>query len=112
MRKTYSKKIERARELTGAYGSNPGDAFGRFRFGKMCILAGIGRGWEHVSVSHRNRCPRWDEMCWVKDEFWGPDEWVMQYHPAVKDYVNNHPFCLHLWRPMDGKFPVPPAALV
>jgi len=56
-------------------------------------------GWEHVSVSvrKRNRCPTWEEMCHVKKLFWDEDETVVQFHPG-KEYVNNHPYCLHMWK--------------
>jgi hypothetical protein len=55
--------------------------------------------WEHVSVSLQDRCPTWDEMCKVKDLFWRPDETVLQFHPRESEYVNNHQYCLHLWKP-------------
>lgn len=64
--------------------------------------------WEHVSVSAKIGLPRWDEMCWVKDQFWEPDEWVMQFHPAEKDYVNIHENVLHLWKPINVEIPHPP----
>ncbi len=76
------------------------------------VIASDGAGWEHVSVSRQDRCPTWAEMCEVKDLFFGPDEWVLQFHPAASDYVNNHPFCLHLWRPIGVDFPKPEAWLV
>jgi hypothetical protein len=76
------------------------------------VIASDGAGWEHVSVSRRDRCPTWAEMCEVKELFWGADEWVVQYHPAAADYVNDHPFCLHLWRPVGVLLPTPPAWLV
>lgn len=56
-------------------------------------------GWEHVSISLPNRCPNWGEMCYFKDLFFNEDECVMQLHPPKSDYVNVHPYCLHLWRP-------------
>lgn len=68
--------------------------------------------WEHVSVSLENRCPNWPEMCFVKDLFWEDDEVVMQLHPAKSDYVNNHPYCLHLWRPLRAEIPLPPIDMV
>lgn len=67
--------------------------------------------WDHVSVSLPDRCPMWSEMCFIKDLFFKPDEPAMQLHP-VKDYVNNHPYCLHLWRPLDATIPLPPYLLV
>jgi hypothetical protein len=69
-------------------------------------------GWEHVSISLPHRTPNWTEMCFVKDLFWREDECVVQYHPPKSDYINTHPNCLHLWRPLDGVIPMPPLYLV
>lgn len=63
------------------------------------VIVSCGGGWDHVSVSLSNRCPTWREMCHVKDLFFKDDEVAMQLHPAKADYVNQHPFCLHIWRP-------------
>lgn len=60
------------------------------------VIASDGGGWEHVSVSRTDRCPTWKEMCQVKDLFWDDTDCVVQYHPPKSDYVNNHPYCLHL----------------
>lgn len=76
------------------------------------VIASDGEGWEHVSVSRKDRCPTWAEMCEIKALFWPEDEWVVQYHPARSDYVNVHQFCLHLWRPIGGQFPTPPSWMV
>lgn len=69
-------------------------------------------GWEHVSVSTKDRTPSWEEMCWVKGQFWEDDEAVMQLHPPKANYVNNHSHCLHLWRPLWAVIPLPPPLLV
>jgi hypothetical protein len=74
--------------------------------------SGEGMGWEHVSVSLPNRCPDWNEMCFIKNLFWEEDEVVIQLHPAKSEYVNNHHFCLHLWRSIEAEQPVPPRILV
>lgn len=77
------------------------------------IIASDGAGWEHVSISLRDRCPTWDEMCWVKDLFWDECDCVMQLHPPKAEWINCHPYCLHLWRPTGGAvIPQPPALLV
>ncbi len=55
-------------------------------------------GWEHVSVSLPDRCPTWEEMCFVKDLFWDEEDFAVQMHPVKSEYVNCHPYCLHLWR--------------
>jgi len=67
----------------------------------LTCVVGDGGGWDHVSVhvAGQDRCPTWEEMCYVKRLFFRQDEWVVQYHPAESDYVNAHPTTLHLWRP-------------
>jgi hypothetical protein len=64
------------------------------------VIASNGGGWEHVSVSipGEKRTPTWDEMCHIKDRFWTEGDVVIQYHPTKEDYVNHHPYTLHLWR--------------
>lgn len=85
----------------------------------LCIVASGGepddvaaQGWEHVSVSAPRRCPTWEEMCFVKDLFWTEEETVVQFHPPKSEYVNNHPYVLHLWRSKTQTFPMPPSILV
>ncbi len=68
--------------------------------------------WEHVSVSLKQRCPTWDEMCFVKDLFWADDEVVIQYHPAKSNYVNDFKTCLHLWKPIGVELPTPEVKLI
>ena len=76
------------------------------------FIFSYGGGWEHASVSLERRCPTWEEMCFVKNFFWRQNEVVIQYHPAKKDYVNQHQTCLHLWKPIDIDIPVPPKIFV
>lgn len=96
------------------------------------VLASDGGGWEHVSVSildyvpkkdhgkryykvsQVKRTPTWAEMNAIKDLFWGAEDTVMQLHPKKSEYVNTHPFVLHLWRPNAESvvIPVPPKEFV
>jgi hypothetical protein len=99
--------------------SKPSDGFnGAFEFQVLGrpirVIASDGEGWEHVSVSQSgsHKPPSWDVMSAVKNLFWEEDQCAIEFHPPRKDYVNNHPGCLHLWRPTDGRFPRPPANLV
>jgi hypothetical protein len=69
-------------------------------------------GWEHVSVSLRNRCPNWPEMSFVKSLFWEPEETVVQFHPPGSTYISNHPYCLHMFRDTRNGHALPPAILV
>ena len=75
------------------------------------VIAADDGGWEHVSASLRTRCPLWSEMCAIKDLFWDPEDCVMQFHPP-RSYVNCHPYCLHLWRPIAGEILRPPKWMV
>lgn len=78
----------------------------------LWVVFSWGGGWDHVSVSLPNRCPTWEEMCAVKDVFFREDECCVEYHPRKADYVNNHPYCLHIWRPQLAELPVPPRIMV
>lgn len=103
--------------LYGWNGDSGNGMFKVFVHGKSFLcLASNGGGWEHVSVSpgspNRKKCPTWDEMCAIKDMFFEPEETVVQYHPPKSDYVNNHLYCLHMWRPLDQEIPRPPAIFV
>lgn len=71
-----------------------------------------GAGFEHCSVSMPTRCPSWEQMCVMKELFWEDDECCMQLHPPKKNYVNNHPYCLHIWRPINEEIPQPPSIMV
>lgn len=73
------------------------------------VMCSDGQGWEHVSVSLEDRCPTWEEMCLVKGLFW---DCVVQFHPPKSQYVNCHPYCLHMWRKVGSEFETPPTFLV
>lgn len=115
---------EQGRIRTGAYATNPGDTFGawfitspdRHERAPLKIIANSASdesaGWEHVSVSLPHRCPTWPEMSFIKDTFWSTDDTVLQFHPPHTQYVNNHPYCLHLWRNPSVPVALPPSLLV
>ncbi len=85
-----------------------------YRGYRLLVIATCGEAWEHVSVSvpGQKRCPTWEEMSFVKDFFWSDAETVMQLHVPHALYINDHPYCLHLWKPLEAVVPVPPAELV
>jgi len=93
--------------------------------------AGEFEPWEHVSVhayrraqrsrlrsrhqtiyEAQERTPTWKEMSFVKRLFWDGDDVVMQLHPREADYINQHPYTLHLWRPVERTIPTPPSIFV
>ena len=121
MRLAIPEILEAGRVTNGPWGSTP--AYGTV--GAFFVMGPTGARlkiissgpdeeyhWEHVSVSCEHRTPNWTEMSFVKDLFWREDEVVMQLHPAKSEYVNLHPYALHLWRPMIAKIPTPPSILV
>lgn len=90
---------------------------------ELLIIASDGMNgvdWEHVSVrackningKWKDYLPTWEEMCFVKSLFWDDENVVMQLHPKKSEYVNNHPFVLHLWKPKSKEIPTPPSILV
>lgn len=97
--------------------SPKGANWGIFIVGKLRVISS-GSGddgpnqeideWEHVSISLPNRTPTWAEMCFIKDLFWDKKETVVQFHPKESEYVNYHPFTLHLWKRRGEEYKLPP----
>lgn len=118
VQKMAFKVPEKYRVKTGAFASDESYGnCGAFQVHlqnsqQALVIASDAFGWEHVSVSRTDRCPTWDEMCQVKRMFWDESDCVLQYHPPKNHYVNNHPYCLHLWRPVGLKIPMPPSIMV
>lgn len=120
MKVVMPEKLESGRVREGYFGTSRVDGpYGAFFVQGPCgenlkIIASGGdeTGWEHVSVSTERRTPNWREMCFVKGLFWDPEECVMQLHPPQSTYINNHPYCLHMWRPTNQAIPLPPPILV
>jgi hypothetical protein len=113
---TPNKFRERTHEYLKSDDSYGNNGFFRIPFNnkmEIRVQASDGMGWEHASVSialpgrPALRCPTWDEMCYVKRMFWDDEDCVIQYHPPKSEYVNRHPFVLHLWRPTNQIIPMP-----
>lgn len=114
-------KYRLKREELSFYGVSGDDGNGMFKVfvnnRSFHVVAANGGGWDHVSVSpcnqKRETCPTWEEMSAIKDMFFKPEERVVQFHPPKSEYINVHPYCLHLWKPNDGKeVPYPPVIFV
>lgn len=110
---------DRSPEIVAYYGDAGDAGNGAFMMAScvdgapMRIIASNGGGWDHISVSRRNRCPNWQEMEQVKRAFFKTTETAMQLHVPPSDHRNVHPYCLHLWRPNDGReIPRPPGLMV
>lgn len=115
----FDKRIEATlnQYLTSIHDGNNGTFFvpregksGRF----FICRASDGMDWEHVSISipTENRCPTWEEMCYIKSLFWDDETPVMQLHAPRSEWVNMHPYCLHLWHPKKAEIPRPDPLMV
>ena len=78
----------------------------------LVIVASSEGGWDHVSVSRRNRCPNWAEMEHIARLFFRDDETAVQFHVPPSDHINVHDHCLHWWRCQNELFPRPPGIFV
>jgi hypothetical protein len=68
----------------------------------LFIISSHDNGWNHISASLEKRTPIWDEMCFIKDLFFEPEDICIQIHPKQSQYVNMHNHCLHIWQPPDN----------
>jgi len=68
---------------------------------RCSIIYGIEQGRHHLSISHPDRYPTWDE---IRDARYAimPDEiTVAMFLPPKKDYVNVNENTFHLWETID-----------
>ena len=56
-----------------------------------------GYPWLHVSFSRSDRIPSYQDMAFVRDRFFRPEDLVVQVFPPREEHYNHHPNCLHLW---------------
>lgn len=88
----------------------------RYKNGEFyLVIVSNGGGWDHVSVTlHKknganiSKCPSYEEMLMIKEKIFHDEETVFQIHPREEDYINTHPYCLHLWRPNNCNMVIPP----
>lgn len=116
VRKQFTDEAEAGRYKGVPWATNRGDDHGLFHFKRnateLKVIVSSSDGWDHVSVSTPSRCPNWNEMQWIKTLFFDEEETVIQFHPKASEYVNNHPYCLHLWRRWDQEHELPPTWMV
>lgn len=109
---------DRRPEILRVYGSAGDDTCGSFMVPSkidkalMRVFAAAGAGWDHVSVSRKNRCPNWEEMSQIKKLFFHHRETVVQFHVPEEDHINFHPFTLHMWRSWSQQYELPPSEFV
>lgn len=60
-----------------------------------------GERWLHLSVSRKTRLPAWGEFTKVKNLFLGEETLAIQVFAPVSQWVNLHPYVLHLYSNFD-----------
>lgn len=67
-----------------------------WRLGQCIVFAGVEAGRWHLSISHKERYPTWDEIREARYNF-VPDAVTMaMILPPRSEYVNLHDHCFHL----------------
>lgn len=60
----------------------------------VCI---VDQDLKHLSISHADRYPTWDEIHAARDYFLPPNETFAMYFPPKTQYVNVQKNCFHLF---------------
>lgn len=71
------------------------------KFGACHVMVTMDAGRHHLSISHKHRYPRWDEIREARYKFMPADIYVVMVLPPKGNYVNVHPNCFHLWETKD-----------
>lgn len=59
--------------------------------------------WLHVSTAWPNRLPTWNELREVRELFLDDGLVAVQIFPPKAEYINVHPYCLHLYARADAR---------
>lgn len=52
----------------------------------------------HLSISHPERYPTWDEVADARYELVPAEVTMAMLLPPPEQYLNEHPYCFHLWQ--------------
>jgi len=58
--------------------------------------------WLHVSISRADEIPSYADLTEVKRVLLGPHRKAIMVLPAEAEHYNLHPYCLHLYSPIDS----------
>lgn len=72
-----------------------------FKLGSCNVIVTIDDGRHHLSISHKHRYPRWEEIKEARYTYLPPEIYVVMVLPPKGNYVNLHPNCFHLWETKD-----------
>lgn len=68
-----------------------------FIYGETTILLAKEMGKWHISISHPQRDPTWEEIKHVRYELVPGNATMAMILPPKSEYVNLHVHCFHLW---------------
>ncbi len=69
-----------------------------FQIGEFKVLRSIDAGQWHMSISHPDRYPSWDEIKKLRYRLLPDDITMAIILPPKKEYVNIYENCFHLWQ--------------
>jgi hypothetical protein len=61
------------------------------------VIVSQDAGYWHMSISHPNRYPTFDEIRDARYEFMPDNIVAAMLYPPKSEYINVHPNCFHLW---------------
>lgn len=63
--------------------------------------------WRHVSLAIKDRTPTWKEMEEVRIWTCGSESVAYQVHAPRSEWINDNPYVLHLFSPVDDEHRLP-----
>lgn len=69
-----------------------------YKYKDCAVLVSIENNRYHLSISHQKRLPTYEELKEARYKFLPDEIYMAQIFPPKKEFVNLHPFCLHLWQ--------------
>jgi hypothetical protein len=72
-----------------------------FRKGPLFVMVGLEEDRWHLSISHKDRYPVWDEITEARYSLLPNNITFAQLLPPKQEYVNLHPNTFHLWEIRD-----------
>lgn len=84
--------VARPREI-----ESPVEGQRAYLLGECAVLQSIGFERLHLSISHHQRYPTWDEIAAARYHFLPPQTDVVQVLPPDAEYVNVHDNVFHLY---------------
>lgn len=59
----------------------------------------------HLSIAHNRRYPTWDEIRDIRYALVPDEVMVAMFLPPRREYVNQHPYCFHLFEVIESEVP-------